>query len=94
LPVEIDVIYKYRAPEVSLGDVTTIATTTLEADPNELLSVPHPVGETVILRRDDEEHSEAPKEYVVVARSPILSQIGDSGYTLSALWVVVPDPDS
>ncbi len=89
--VEIDVIYKYRAPEAPFRDVTTIATATLEADPNEMLSLPHPVGETVSLRRDDEEHGEDPKEYVVVDRSPILTQIGEAGYTLSMLFVVVTD---
>ncbi len=92
--MEIDVIYKYRAPEASLGDLTTLATATLEADPNEVLSVPHPVGETVTLQRDDhEEHGEDPKEYVVVGRSPILTQIGEAGYTLSILFVVVTDSD-
>ncbi len=89
--MEIDVIYKYRVPEASLRDVTTIATSTLEADPNEILSVPHPVGETVALLRRDEEHGEDLKEYVVVDRSPILTQIGEAGYTLSMLFVVVTD---
>lgn len=92
--MEIDVIYKYRSPEASHKDISTIAIATLELDPSEVLSVPHPVGEIVTLQRDDhEEHDEAPKEYVVVERSPILTQIGESGYTLSMLFVVVTDPD-
>lgn len=67
-------IYKYRAPEASLGDVTKIATATLEADPNEMLSLPHPVGETVSLRRDDEEHGEAGFLSVLDVRPPLYAR--------------------
>jgi len=41
---------------------------------------------------DPEEYGEDPKEYVVLNRIPLLTQIGESGYVLSMLLVVVTDP--
>ena len=82
--MEIDVIYKYRAPRASFKDAATITTDTLELEnPGDILNEPHPVGEIVELQSDeDKEQDKAPKEYRVVSRSPILTQrgAGPQGY--------------
>ncbi len=41
---------------------------------------------------DPDEYGEKTKEYVVLERSPLLGQIEDSGYSMSALLVIVTDP--
>jgi hypothetical protein len=40
---------------------------------------------------DPDEYGEKPKEYMVLERSPLLAQIEDSGYSVSALLVIVTD---
>ena len=42
---------------------------------------------------DPEEYGENPKEYVVLTRVPLLTQIGESGYLISMLFVIVTDPE-
>jgi predicted secreted protein len=94
--VEINVIYKYRGPEAPSKDATTIAYDTLEVENlNNILKTPLPGGEIVELHREDlEEQDEDPKEYMVVERYPVLVQVGSAScYTLSALTVIVTEPD-
>ena len=91
--MQTNVIYKYRTPGTSPSNDTTITTKALDLTPNEVLIATHPVGELVTLQGDDpEEYGEDPKEYVVLNRIPLLTQIGESGYVLSMLLVVVTDP--
>jgi len=93
--VELDIIYKYHAPDERPLDATTIATDTMDVEDSELwtnLHNLHPVGHVISLRTDDpDEYGEQPKEYVVVARCPLQAPIGDSGLLMAALTVVVTD---
>ncbi len=90
--METNIIYKYRAPGAHPHDDTTITTSTTDVEPNEMMRNPHPVGEVISLRADDpNEYGEQPKEYVVLDRFPLLTQMGDSGYRMSALTVIVTD---
>jgi hypothetical protein len=91
--VEIDIIYKYHAPEERLQDATTIATATTGVEDNEIWTNLYPVGEVFSLPADDpKEYGEKPKEYVVVKRGTVQAPIGDSGYSMTALIVFVTDP--
>ena len=91
--MEIDIIYKYHAPEERLLDATTIATATTGVEDNEIWTNLHPVGEVISFRADDpEEYGEKPKEYVVVERGTLQASIGYSGYSMAALIVFVTDP--
>jgi hypothetical protein len=91
--VELDIIYKYFAPEDSPRDAIPIKTATMEVEDNEIWTNPHPVGEVISLRADaPDEHREQPKEYRVVERAPVMAPTRDSGYSMTALTVVVTDP--
>jgi hypothetical protein len=91
--VEIDIIYKYYAPEERLEDATTIATATMDVEVNEIWSTLHPVGEVISVRVDDPEEYEAKtKEYLVVERGTVHAPIGDSGYWVAAVIAFVTDP--
>jgi hypothetical protein len=56
--VEIDIIYKYHAPEERLLDATTIATATTGVEDNEIWTNLHPVGEVISFRADDPRSTE------------------------------------
>jgi hypothetical protein len=91
--VEIDIIYKYYAPEERLADATTIATATMDVEVNEIWTTLHPVGEVISVRVDDpEEYEEKTKEYLVVERGTVHAPIGDSGYWVAAVIAFVTDP--
>jgi hypothetical protein len=93
--VELDIIYKYVAPEEHPLDATTIKTATMDIEDNEIrtnLHNLHPVGEVIPLRADDaDEYGEPPKEYRVVQRAPLLAPSRDSGYSMAELTVIVTD---
>ncbi len=93
--MELDIIYKYHAPEERPLGATTIATATMEVEDSEIwtnLHNLHPVGHVISLPTDEpDEYGEQPKEYVVVARFPLQAPIGDSGLLMAALTVVVTD---
>jgi len=93
--VELDIIYKYFAPEESPLDATTIARDTMDVEDDEIwtnLHNLHPVGHVISLPTDGpDEYGEQSKEYLVVARCPLQAPIGDSGLLMAALIVVVTD---
>ncbi len=93
--MELDIIYKYFAPEERPLDATTIATDTIDVEDSEIwtnLHNLHPVGHVISLPTDDpDEYGEQSKEYVVVARCPLQAPIEDSGLLMAALTVVVTD---
>jgi len=86
--METNIIYKYRAPDAPPGSESTITAKSQDLDPNEVLTVVHPIGETITLEADH------PQEFVVIARYPILTQFGDHGYIASILFIVITDPES
>ena len=91
--MELDIIYKYFAPEERPLDATTIKTATMEVEDNQIWTNLHPVGQVISLRADDpDKFGEQPKEYRVVERAPLLAAIGDPGYAMAALTVIITDP--
>jgi hypothetical protein len=86
--METNIIYKYRAPDAPPGSESTITAKSQDLDPNEVLTGIHQIGETITIDAD------VSKGYVVVARHPVLTQLGDHGFTASVLFVVVTDPVS
>jgi hypothetical protein len=93
--MDTNIIYKYRAFGASPVDDATITTVPVNLNPNEMLNLPHPIGEIVTLQADDpEEYGEAPKEYVVLHRFPILTQSSEKGFSKWALLIIVTDSDA
>jgi hypothetical protein len=98
LPVETNVIYKYRAPRGSWTELTTISYETMDLTSEELSNptVPYGAGETISLRpwRSVQDHEEELQEYRVVDRFPLIHQTAEHGPSLLALVFVVTDPDA
>ena len=88
--MEVNIVYKYRAPGEAPGDETTIESKSMD------LTQPHGFGDPVTLAsplpsQDDEA---PPQDYKVIERNLIVTQWEDKGFFVQEMQVVVTDPDA
>jgi hypothetical protein len=94
--VEINVVYRYRAPGGAPGDETTIESKSIDLTKDELNdpTQPHGLGGLVTLAPPpSSQNLEArPQDYKVIERTPIVIQWEDKGFLVQELRFVVTDP--
>jgi hypothetical protein len=96
--VEVNIVYKYRAPGEAPGEETTIESKSMDLTEDELNdpSQPHGFGDPVTLAsplpsQDDEA---PPQDYKVIERNLIVTQWEDKGFFVQEMQVIVTDPDA
>ena len=96
--METNIIYKYRAPGASWDELTTITYKTMDLTSDEVSNptVPHGVGEIILLQPwyPFQDHAEEPQDYRVLERLPWMRDVAEHGISLIALVFVVTDPDA
>jgi hypothetical protein len=94
--VEINVVYKYRAPGEAPGDETTIESKSIDLTEDELNdpTQPHGLGDLVTLASppSSQDHEAPPQDYKVIERTLIVGQWEDKGFLVQELRFVVTDP--
>ena len=96
--MEINVVYKYRAPAEAPGEETTIESKSIDLSEDELNdpTQPHGLGDLVTLAfpLPSQDREAPPQDYKVIERSPIVIQWEDKGFLVQGLRFVVTDPDA
>ena len=96
--MEINVVYKYRAPAEAPGDESTIESKSIDLAEDELNdpTQPHGLGDLVTLasRPSSQDYEVPPQDYKVIERSLIVTQWEDKGFLVQEMQVVVTDPDA
>ncbi len=94
--MEINVVYRYRAPAEAPGDETTIESKSIDLSEDELNdpTQPHGLGDLVTLASppSSQDHEAPPQDYKVIERTPIVGKWEGKGFLVQELRFVVTDP--
>ncbi len=94
--MEINVVYRYRAPAEAPGEETTIESKSIDLTEDELNdpAQPHGLGDLVTLASppSSQDHEAPPQDYRVIERTPIVIQWEGKGFLVQELLYIVTDP--